>query len=228
MHRVFSVYVRKCLSVILIFNALLTISCVVGILAGVYFLYPGWKPFAPFLPDGNLFWLIIASAVINIFPAAHFGKVHTGRLWFHHYVYGFFVLASSVIWMVFFSSVSPLTIFFINSTSVAVNVGRFFFIAGLSLVLDDLPDVHRVTNSSLQWLKDKASEAGKILHITQFFMGLVALYFVGAVSLSISRNPQWVTAANYILIGSMLTTAFTSFFGVARKVWINLHYNQDI
>lgn len=222
MHRVFSVYLRKCLSVILIFNALLTISCVVGILAGIYFLYPGWKPFAPLLIDGNLFWLIIASAVINIFPAAHFGKVHTGRLWFHHYVYGFFVLACSVIWMVFFSSVSPLTIFFINSTSVAVNVGRFFFIAGLSLVLDDLPDVHRVTNSSLQWLKGKASEAGKILHVTQFLMGLIAVYFVVAVSISISQNPQWVTAANYILIGSMIITAITSFFGVARKVWINL------
>ena len=222
MHRIISIYVRKCLSVILIFNALLTISCVVGILAGFYFFYPGWKPYAPFLLDGNLFWLLIAAAVINIFPAAHFGKVHTGRLWFHHYVYGFFVLACSVVWIEFFSSASLLMIFFINSTSVPINVGRFFFVAGLSLVLDDLPDVHPVTNNSLQWLKAKAAEVGKALHIAQLIMGVVSMYFVVAISLSISHTSGWVTMANVLLIVSTLITALTSFFGSARKVWINL------
>ena len=222
MHRLISVYLRKCLSVILIFNALLTLSCVVGILAGFYFFYPGWKPYAPFLLNGNMFWLLIAAAVINIFPAAHFGKVHTGRLWFHHYVYGFFVVACSIVWIEFFSSASLLTIFFINSTSVAVNVGRFFFIAGFSLVLDDLPDVHPLTNSSLQWLKGKAAEVGKVLHITQLIMGAIGLYFVAAVSLSISHTNGWVTIANILLIVSTFITALTSFFGSARKVWINL------
>ena len=226
MHRVFSVYGRKIISVILIFNALLTISCAVGILSGVYFLYPGWKPFAPFIVDGNLFWILIAAAVINIFPAAHLGKVHTGRLWFHHYVYGSIVIVCSLIWIVFFSSVSPFTIFFVNSTSVDVNVGRFFFIAGLTLFLDDLPDVHRITNRSLQWLKGKASQVKNTLHATQLIMGAMATYFTVAVTLSISQNPHWLTAANFILITASLLTALTSFMSAQRKVWLTLESNE--
>ena len=140
MHRVISVYGRKIFSVTLIFNALLTISCAVGILAGFYRSYPHWKPFSPYLADGNIYWLAIAAAVLNIFPSAYVGKVHTGRLWFHHYVYGFFVLLASAVWVVFFTPVSLLNLFFVSTTNISVNVGRFFFIGGLTLVLDDLPD----------------------------------------------------------------------------------------
>jgi hypothetical protein len=223
MHRIISVYGRKILSVALLFNALLTLSYAIGILSGFYAVFPLWKPFTPFLLDGNLFWLIIAAAIINIFPAAHFGQVHTGRLWFHHYVYGFFVMLCSMLWIVFFSSVSILNIFFVYSTDIAVNVGRFFFIGGLTLVLDDLPDVHSFADRGVQWLKGKAAQAGKAIHTVQLIMGFVAAYFVVAISLSMSQNPDWVTPANFILIGSLLVTALTSFFGgVKRKVWLNL------
>jgi hypothetical protein len=226
MHRVFSVYGRKILSVSLLFNALLTITCAVSILSGFYAAYPLWKPFTPFLLDGNLFWIVIAGAIINIFPAAHVGKVHTGRLWFHHYVYGFAVMACSVAWIAFFSSVSLLNIFFVYSTDVAVNIGRFFFIGGLTLVLDDLPDVHRFTDRGVQWLKCKAHQAREIIHAVQLIMGLVAVYFVIAISLSILQDLEQLTLANAILIGTLLFTALTSFSGVGRKVWFSLAPKQ--
>ena len=88
------VILKKIFSLALIFNALITIATVAGILYGFYTIKPQWHPYAPYLLDGNLFWLALAAGVICIFPAAATGRsLHTGRFLFHHYVYGFFVLA---------------------------------------------------------------------------------------------------------------------------------------
>jgi hypothetical protein len=118
MHRIISVYGRKIFSVALIFNALLTISFAIGLLWGLY--VENWTLYSPYLINGNLFWLAIAAAIVNIFPAASVGKVHTGRLWFHHYVYGFFVMLIASIWTIFFTPESPLTMFFVNTSDVAI------------------------------------------------------------------------------------------------------------
>jgi hypothetical protein len=225
MHRVISVYGRKIFSVALIFNALLTITCVAGLLRGVY--ADNWKPYTPFLIDGNVLWVIIALALVNVFPAAYFGKVHTGRLWFHHYVYGFFVLCASIVWVVFFTSVSIVSLFLVNTGNVAVNVGRFFILGGLALVLDDLPDVSSFSMRSLKWLKSKACQAGKVLHAAQIVIGIAALYALIAIVLSVFQNPNWVTPANFILIGSVLVTVLTSFLAVKLKTWLNLKLDED-
>ena len=220
MHRVISVYGRKIVSVALIFNALLTIIFAVGLLWGFYVAH--WKLYPPYLLDGNLFWLVIAAAIINIFPAAYMGRVHTGRLWFHHYVYGFLVMLSSIVWLVLFTSIPLLIVFFVNTSNFSVNLGRFFFLGGLALLLDDLPDVHKVTWHSLRWLKSKAHQIKEIMHIIQLAMGFVAVSFFVIVSLSISQEPQWITPANFIQIGTLLVTAFTSFGSVKLKIWLKL------
>ncbi len=225
MHRVVSVYGRKILSVSLIFNALLTVACLIGLLRGVYIDH--WKPYAPFLIDGNFLWAILALAVINIFPAAYFGKVHTGRLWFHHYVYGFVVLFSSISWVVLFTSVSLLSLFLVNTANVGVNVGRFFFLSGLALVLDDLPDVHTFSWRSLRWLKSKAFSVRKLLHATQLTLTALAAYVLVAVLMSVSNNPNWVTPANFILIGSTIVTILTSLLAIRLKTWLNLKLDDQ-
>ncbi|MCW4009114.1 MAG: hypothetical protein NWF05_00630 [Candidatus Bathyarchaeota archaeon] len=219
MHRAIAVYGRKIFSVALIFNALLTITCAVGILSGFYRVYPQWEPFAPYLADGNIYWLAIAAAIINIFPAAYVGKVHTGRLWFHHYVYGFFVLVASAAWLIFFTPISVLSVFFLSTPDVSVNAGKFFFLGGLTLVLDDLPDVHRVTFRSLRWLKQKAHAGRKLINATQFLLGFAPLYIALAVSLSVASNLNWLTPANLIQIGTLLITGLTCFASVKGKVW---------
>ncbi len=225
MHRVISVYGRKIFSVTLIFNALLTISCAVGLLWGFYAEH--WILYAPYLINGNLFWVAIAAAILNIVPAAYVGKVHTGRLWFHHYVYGFFVLFVSSAWIVLGTSVSLLTVFFINTSNLAVNAGRFFFLGGLTLVLDDLPDVHTVTFRGLRWLKSKAHEARRVLHAAQFILGFVTLYLFVTVSFSIAAKPQWITPANVIQMGTLLVTALTCFASVKRRTWHKLNLEEE-
>ena len=214
---------KKIFSVSLVFNALLTIGCISGILAGFYWYYHHWQPFSPYLINGNLFWVAIAAAIINIFPSAGLGRsLHTGRLLFHHYFYGFMVLVCAVIYIVFFTPISLLTIFLVNDTSVQVNVGRFFILGGLTLVLDDLPDVHTKLDLGLNWLKNKVGQGARFVSVFQLMAGIVSLYVFAAVTLSVYNTPAYVTVANLLLIGTLFITSITSFVFVRRQVWQRL------
>ncbi len=204
----------------MVFNALLTISCITGILAGFYWIYDHWQPFAPYLVDGNVFWLVIAAAIMNIFPSAALGRsLKTGRFLWHHYFYGFLVLFFAIIYIVFFTSASLLTVFFVNNTSVAVNIGRFFILGGLTLLLDDLPDVNKKLEAGLNRLKNKVHNAAKIVSVLQILTGAVSLYVFAAVCVYLSQNPQWVTAANLMLAGTVFITGLTCFIFVKRGIW---------
>jgi hypothetical protein len=219
---------KKIFSVSLIFNALLTVASCLSILGGVYWHYSGWKPFHPYLIDGNIFWFAIAAAVINIFPSARLGRdLHTGRFLFHHYFYGFLVLVCAAVYVMLFTPASLLTIFFTDDTSVAVNLGRFFIIGGLALLLDDLPDVSEKMDSALNWLKMKAHSIEKIVSAVQMVVGAVSLYLFVAVSLSVSQNIKWLTLANFILLGTIFITGVTSFIFVKRGAWKKPEINQQ-
>lgn len=215
-----AVYGRKVFSLALIFNSLLTISCVIGLLRGVY--ADNWRPYLPYLVDGNFLWLMIIAAVVNIFPATYIGKVHTGRLWFHHYVYGFIVLFSAAVWITLFTSVSLIELFLVNTTDGAVNAGRFFVLGGLALMIDDLGDVSKTAERFLSWLKLKAYRARKILHIFQWLLGFVSVYLLVAIGTYLVQSPSGATTANFILIGTLTVTALTSFGIVKQKIWLNL------
>jgi hypothetical protein len=214
---------KKFFSLSLIFNGLLSIACVTSILGGFYWFYDNWKPFSPYLVNGNLLWVVIGAALINIFPSAKIGRsLKTGRFLFHHYFYGFLVLLCSVVYVVVFTPASLLTIFVTDTTSVAVNVGRFFILGGFTLILDDLPDVSRRVESTLNSLKVKAHGTGKIILGFQLLTGVVSLYVFIAVCLAVSQNLKWITLANLILIFTVLITAITSLVFVRRKVWLRL------
>ena len=223
------VLVKKLFSLSLIFNALLSVACVVGVLAGFYWLYDNWRPFYPYLFNGNLLWIVIAAAVINIFPSAALGRtLKTGRFLFHHYVYGLIVLFATVAYIVLLTPASLLTIFFVNNTSIAVNIGRFFILGGFTLLLDDLPDVHIRIEAALNWIKQKAHQAGKIILVAQLLTGAVSLYISVAVCLFIIQNPQWFTIANLMLISTVFLTSVASFVFVKRRVWLKFSFQNNI
>lgn len=216
------VILKKIFSLSLILNALITVAVIVGILFAFYSAYPYWQPFAPYLLDGNLFWLAIAAAVVNIFPCACVGRaLHTGRFLFHHYVYGFLVLLFSSIFVVLFTSVSLVSLFLITSNNLEVNVGRFFILAGLTLLLDDLPDVSEWIESYLNWVKSKACQAKKAFHILQLITGLASLYILGAILIVTIQNPGRIFSYAF-LIGTLIVTTITSFACVKRKAWLKI------
>jgi hypothetical protein len=216
------VILKKIFSLGLIFNALITIACVAGIIFGYYMAYPYWKPYAPYLINGNLFWLALAAGLINIFPSAAIGRaLHTGRFLFHHYVYGFFVLLSTSAFVIVFTPVPLQSLFLVDSSSVDVNAGRVFFLAGLALFLDDLPDVHKKIESALNWVKTKAYVARKSLHALQFVTGCFALYCCLSILLD-TLNGSNRAIPNLFAIGTLLVTSITSFVCVKRGSWLKI------
>ena len=217
------IIIKKIFSVTLVFNALVSIGCAVGILSGFYWRYHDWHPFAPYLLSAGLFWMLIVAAVINIFPSAGLGRsLHTGRLFFHHYFYGLLVLIFSSLYIIFFTPVSIFSIFIVNSTSIDVNAGRVLLLGGLALVLDDLPDVHGTIDASLNWLKHKAGQWGKVVSAVHIVTGALSFYIFVAVSLALFYDPTSVTLANLIVIVSSLITGVTSLIFVKRSVLIKL------
>ena len=81
-------YGKKVCSLALTFNSLLTIVSVLGVLEGFYSAKYAWKPYPPYLVDASLFWFAVLAAMFNIYFVVRLGRVKTGRLWFHHYVWG--------------------------------------------------------------------------------------------------------------------------------------------
>ena len=218
----FSVILKKTFSLSLIFNSLITLAVVIGILFGFYNAYPYWRPFAPYLLDGNLFWLAIAAAIINIFPSAGIGRgLHTGRFLFHHYVYGFIVLLASSVFVVLFTSVSLVNLFLITTNNLAVNVGRFFILAGFTLLLDDLPDVSERVESWLNWAKSKACQARRVLQALQLITGLASFYLFISASISTIQTPERAFSNSFLIV-TLLITSITSFACVKRKAWLKI------
>jgi hypothetical protein len=218
----FDIILKKIFSIALIFNALITLAVVAGILFGFYKTYPLWRPFTPYLFDGNLFWFAIAAAIINIFPSACIGRaLDTGRFLFHHYVYGFFVLLSASVFVTLFTSLSLVNLFLISTDDLAVNVGRFFILAGATLLLDDLPDVSERVESSLNWVKTKACQIRRGLHVLQFLTGLVSFYVLTAVLITTMVNPERAYYNSFLIV-TLLITTITSLASVKRKAWLKI------
>jgi hypothetical protein len=222
MGKIVDVYCRKIFSVSLLFNALLTVVFSIGLLASYYTLFPAWTPYPPFIFDGRLFWVLIVAAIFNIFPCVNIGKVHTGRLWFHHYVYGFIVAALAVVASAVLVPGGLSSLLIIYTTDVGVNAGRFFILGGATLVLDDLADVSKGLYSGLRFVKSKAQKNARILHAVQVIMGFVTLYFLLAICAYLALHPIEITLANAILIGTLSITVVTSFANVKRRVWLRV------
>ncbi len=215
-------YVKKTFSLTLILNSFITLTAVTGILYGFFFAWPGWKPYTPWLASGDLFLVAGIAALINIFPSAAIGRaLHTGRLFFHHYVYGFFVLVFSTIYVMAFTSVSVVSLFLVNTGSIPINAGRFFVLTGATLFLDDLPDVSKRIESGLNKVKSAACRVRKGFHVAQLITGAVTLYvFLAILAFSIAHVE--VNVANFLTMGTLLVTSLTSFACVKRKDWLKI------
>jgi hypothetical protein len=217
-----SVILKKIFVLAVMINALFTVTCLTELLTGFYRALPWWRPFWPYLVNGNLFWLIIIAAILNIYPIASWGRnLHTGRFLFHHYVYGFAVLLLACIFVVAFTSVSLVDLFLINTNDLAVNAGRFFVLGGLVLFLDDLPDVSKRVEFSLSKLKQKAYRGRRIIFFLQLFSGLASFGICFAMVFWGSQHPASVPN-NLFLIITCLLTSFTSLVLLRRKDWLKI------
>jgi hypothetical protein len=115
----------------------------------------------------------------------------------------------------------------VNDTSVAINIGRFLLLGGLTLLLDDLPDASKHIESGLNKIKAGAHRLQKAIVAAQLVTGAFSLYLFAAVTAAMTQVPEWVTVANFLLIFSTLVTGVTSFIFVKRKVWCNIMADSE-
>ncbi|HSV48703.1 MAG TPA: hypothetical protein VLH35_00175 [Candidatus Acidoferrales bacterium] len=217
------VILKKIFSIALIFNALISITAVAGMLYGFYTSNGQWRPFAPYLLDGNLFWLALAAGIICIFPAAATGRsLHTGRFLFHHYVYGFIVLAITAGLVAILTPFSFISMFFIDSNEIGVNAARVFFLGGLALFLDDLPDVSLRTERCLNWIKTRCCGIKKTLHYSTLVTGIFAIYCSFAMLASTVADNFYRWLPNSFGIVTLLLTGIMSIGFYVRKDWLKI------
>ncbi len=228
MGKLVDVYLRKIFSVCLLFNALLTVVFAIGLLASYYTLFPNWTPYPPYIFDGRLFWVLIVAAIFNIFPIVNIGKVHTGRLWFHHYVYGFIVVGLAIVSSAFFLPGGLSSLLIIYTTDLGVGAARLFIVGGVALVLDDLADVSEDLHAGLKFVKLRAQQNGKVFHAFQWMMAFVTLYFLAAITIYLAGHPVEITLANSILLGTLVITVITSFANVTRKAWLKVGFESKV
>jgi hypothetical protein len=226
MGRIAAIYGRKLFSLALIFNSLLTIVFAIGLLAGYYTLYPEWTPYPPYILDGRLFWILIPATIMNIFPCVNIGQVHTGRVWFHHYVYGIIVAATSATLTLLWAPNSNLNLLTLYTTDIGINIGRFFILGGATLVIDDLPDISKRLKNGLSLLKSKATKNGRTLNTLQTLMGAIQLYFLLAISIYLSQHQVEITLANSVLVTTLVITTITAFANARRKGWLQMDTKQ--
>ena len=213
-------YGKKLLGLSLVFNSLLSIVYAIGLLRGYY--EDAWTLYPPYLVDGALFWMLIFASIINIAPSTTIGQGKIGRLWFHHYVYGFLVLALAAIFLIALSPKSLFSLFTANTTDIIVNAGRFFVLGGLTLILDDLADISDIMRHVLCFLKLKFYRGRWIMEMVQYIMGCLSTYLFTAVVLYIAQNPQNTTPANVLLSATLLITSLVSFAAAKQKMWLEI------
>jgi hypothetical protein len=131
----------------------------------------------------------------------------------------------STIYVLAFTSVSLVTLFLVNTGNVSINAGRFFVLTGLTLFLDDLPDVSKRIESALNKIKAQAYRVRNAFHVLQLITGVVTLYIFLAI-LTFSIYHLEANIANFVTMGTLLVTSFTSFACVKRKAWLKITPTQ--
>lgn len=216
----FVVYSRKLFSFILVFNCLLTLYLAVGLLMDFYVAH--WILFPPYLISATLLWAVIPVAVMNLYPSMKVGRVHTRRLWVHHYVYGFIILAFSILFILAFTSVSIVSLFMAHITNLKVNVGQFLILIGLTLILDDFGDISKGANAIQTFLKIKTHKKPQIINWLDCLLSGVCLYIFAAIGFFIAQYSYAVNPGNFIFAGSLFATSMVTFGAATKKTWLKI------
>jgi len=225
---------KKMLSLALTFNSLVSMIWVGSVMAGYYAPRPWWQlhaPYSPYFLHGSFFAIAFLTAFLNIIPSRMIGKVHINRFLFHHYVYGFLVMICSIFLIASFWP-EPLTSLFtptsgtnLSNQSLIFYTELFFLYGGLTLFLDDLPDVSLRISSILSRLKERTKKSGKTLQFVHLSGSLITIYLSLAVSAWFIEAyfwiRQWPTSflSYLILILSLTVNGIWGLSVTRKKTW---------
>jgi len=151
--------------------------------------------------------------------------MHTGRILFHHYAYGIFVIVFSAIFAFSLTSVSFPLLFLVYTSDIAVNAGRFLLLAGLAFLLNDLPDVSKKVGSVLKRLEAKAYQYRKVFHWVELISGLICGFVSAAVTLWTTDHLNLAIPAA-VMIVTFMVTSLNSFIYFKRGEWLKMKISK--
>ncbi|RLI37545.1 hypothetical protein DRO55_01125 [Candidatus Bathyarchaeota archaeon] len=220
---------RKMLGLALIFNSLMSLLSTVNILLGFYSSMPWWKPYAPYIIDGSVFWLVIPTSLLNIIPARSVGEVKIRRVIFHHYVYGFLTVLSSTFAVSLFAPLPLISLFLpplyesgINLNNLTFYICSFFAYGGLVLILDDLYDFSSRIPCISRLLRLRVGRSSRLLRMIHLSCSILTIYIALGVGLWLIRNYNWIGRHTFVCVSHivfMSSLLITGLFGF--KVSIN-------
>ncbi|GEM_PF-740078 len=231
---------RKTLSLALIFNSLISLTFVISNLVSSYPSTVGEQPYWFYLIGNSVYLFVFIASILNILPAKLLGKVDLGRIWFHHYVYGFLASSVSLTLMVIFAPTYVLVFLMPSLCFQAAGLqmflifsALFFVYGGLTLVIDDVRDVSAKLGKVFDKLKIRAYKSSRSLQKMHLISSLVTL----CVSLSlyasliekIIQSEIWIiqniTATFFAT--SLLITGLWGLRAIKAKYWFIKLY-QDL
>jgi len=226
---------KKILSLALTFNSIISIISVGNILGGSYTIGPLGRPYSPYSPynlHGSLFGIVILTAFLNIIPSRMIGKVHIDRFLFHHYFYGFLAMISSISLIASLWPGSLTSVLTPTSTSASLSfqglvfyTDLFFLYGGLTLFLDDLPDVSLRLNKVLSRLKGRAQKSSKTLQFVHLCGSLITIYVSLALFAWFIEGYRWLKDlpmwfwSHAITVLSLLINGSWGLKVTKKKIW---------
>jgi len=223
---------RKLLGLALIFNSVVSLTSAANILASFYINRLSWKPYSPYLIDGSLFWFVVLAAVLNIVPAKLVGKADIKRVVFHHYVYGFLSIFTSLILVALFA---PAYIFILLVPSsgfqvsgfqnIATYAGLFFVYGGLTLVIDDIYDISLRPGRIFDRVRRRIKGLGRTLQAIHLGSSLISMYISMCAILWYLENKVWLKnwplwdLANILFTANLLVTGIWGLKVAKEKLW---------
>jgi len=223
---------RKLLGLALIFNSIVSLTSAANILASFYINRFSWQPFSPYLIDGSLFWFVILAAVLNIVPAKLVGKADIKRVLFHHYVYGFLSIFTT---LALVALLAPACIFILLVPSsgfqvhgfqnIATYAGLFFVYGGLTLVIDDMYDISLRSGRIFDKMGRRIRGLGRTFQAIHLGSSIISIYVAMCTVLwclennvSLKNWPLW-ELSNILFTANLFVTGIWGLKVAKEKLW---------
>jgi hypothetical protein len=212
----------KTFGLALIFNSLLTAAYGFTAYRLFNWFFPYDIEFYTYLFTGHIFLMTAIAGLLNIIPSLMVSRsFSTSRVLFHHYVYGAFVIVGACIYLVLIPF-DLLSAFLVYDTRTSVNVARLLILVGITMIVDDLPDVHPAINLAISWIKPKTGSLTRVLLAVHLVAAVITLYVVTLLCLAVWMNPESNNIANGILVINFIITVLIAFIAIKMHAWDKL------
>jgi hypothetical protein len=201
---------KKIISLLIMFNSLVSVISSLSIVYSVFAGYASNSVYRPYLFSTFLLISLTLTGALNIVPARIMGMVNIRRFLFHHYVYGFIALLISftvaLLSPILFHNLAYLTIYL-----------------SITLILDDISDISPKIRNFLDNLKARVSGLSGVIMRIHMVSSVIAAYVTSSIILwYIGNGVDGILHAAFIANIS-ITTAYG--LGIScGKTWIK-HFN---